>query len=272
MNLALLAMFTVTTFRSWFLGRLGFPPGSVVYPPQNTLGGRPDFVVVEGKNVLGWIEVELGGPNVAQMADYLERFDGHICCVSGAGAGDLLLSEIAEQLALLEPQLDQQQTLSAHMLRDLISQLGGKSNNVDYASPAEDFQTEPLLIAIAQRLGDRLIFGKPPPPPGQLVVSTITQKGWTLRVYSKIAAGRSASVLFNQSVGGTSVLIPSSLHLQRYLPNGGAVEEYVAFVRTALQVDLTMLAKDRRASMPESRLVEQADALATHLGALALAG
>ena len=63
LNLAMLALLNVATFRQWFLHRLGLPEDAVVYPPQHIRGNlRPDYVVTspDREAVHAWIEVELG--------------------------------------------------------------------------------------------------------------------------------------------------------------------------------------------------------------------
>jgi hypothetical protein len=82
-NLALFGLMLIPGIRTWLLKRLGLPVDSIMYPPQNVLGGRPDFVVVgPNETVEAWIEVELGGENQAQLAQYRARLDEPVLSIS----------------------------------------------------------------------------------------------------------------------------------------------------------------------------------------------
>lgn len=152
LNLALFALLNVPAFHAWFLRRLELPADSVVYPPQNVAGVRPDFVVVErGGGVRCWIEVELGPPDTAQLLNY-HTLGGQVLCIAGTDDGDLTLGEIAEAVGQIEPGLNEQQKRSAEVLLDLIRLLAGKAQAWNYAEPDGRLKQQPLITALVERV------------------------------------------------------------------------------------------------------------------------
>ena len=152
LNLALFALLNVPAFHAWFLRRLGIPDGSVVYPPQNVAGGRPDFVAVHpGGDVLCWIEVELGPPDRPQLTNYRTTLDEPVMCIAGTNDGALALGEIADNVRQIKPGMDKQQKLSARVLLDLIGLLAGKAATSNYADPEDPLKQELLIAALSER-------------------------------------------------------------------------------------------------------------------------
>ena len=272
LNLALLALLNVAMFRAWFLERLKLPPMSVVYPPQNWKGVRPDFVAVRPDGaVQGWIEVELGPPDHAQLKTFRERLTEPVVCIAGTDGGDVRLAEIATEVRRIRPMLDRQQTVSARMLLKLVEVTARKPVSTSYADPDDNLRREPLITALAEWLGDRLIFGTPPVPPGKVLLTTITQKGWTLRLYSPLSQiDSSFSVIWNQAVGRGVLRVPSQASLNRYLPKNGGEVVFVHFLDRTLGVDVSQLPMRGSASVSEEELLEHVDELAAVLTVMSL--
>ena len=279
LNLALFALLNVDAFRGWFLRWLGLPDDSVVYPPQNVAGGRPDFVAVKPDGgVLCWIEVELGPPDRAQLEKYRSTLGDRIICIAGTG-GDALapdylaLGEIAEQVGQIRPVLSGQQQRSAEVLFNLIDLLAGNPQSWNYVHPDDRLKREPLITALVERLPDRIISGTPPLPRGKILLSTTTQKGWTLRVYSYASkTDRSFSVMWNPAVGRGVARVPSQVRLNHYLPKGSAATDYESWLAEAFAVDVSGLGEAQNLPVPELALLERADDLAALLDSLSLAG
>ena len=277
LNLALFALLNVPAFHAWFLRRLDLPIGSLVYPPQNVAGGRPDFVAVQpGGGVLCWIEVELGPPDPAQLNMYRTTYAEPVRCIAGTAAGNekvLELREIADAVRQIQSSLDGQQKLHSQVLLDLIGLLAGETAAWNYADPGDRLKQEPLIAALVDRLPGRIIFGVPPFPSGKILLSTITQKGWTLRVHSRVSkTNRSFSVMWNQAAGRGVVRVPSGARLGRYLPNGDAAEAYAAFLAQAFEVDVSGLREHQSAPVAELELLERSDDFAPLLRTMSLAG
>lgn len=271
LNLALFALLNVREFREWFLSRLDFPADSVVYPPQDTAGVRPDLVVVdEGGRVSAWIEVELGAPDEQQLKQYRSAFPERVLCIPGTEGGDLSLGEIADRVRQFSAE-DKQHEMSARVLVDLIDRLASKTQPLNYADPDDAVRRERLVAAVVDRTQDRVTFAGPPLP-GQIWLATITQKGWTLRVYShRSSAERSVSVMWNRAIGRGEVRVPSKERLARLLPSGAAAASYVGWLES-FGVNVSALRERQSAPILELALLERVDELVDRLGALAAAG
>ncbi|MDE2837249.1 MAG: hypothetical protein OXL97_07040 [Chloroflexota bacterium] len=271
-NLGMLALLNVTEFRFWFLERLGLPLSSVVYPPQNWKGVRPDFVVVlPSGDVAGWIEVELGPPDHAQLETYRGRLVERVVCIAGTDAGDLTLSEIAVKVRRIQAVLSDQQAISARMLLELIEASANRPEPQSYTTPDDNLRREPLIASLAERLSDRLIFGVPPVPRGKILLTTITQKGWSMRLYSPVSqAGRSLGVMWNQAAGGGELRVPSQARLHQYLPNNSGTQMFVDFIARTAGVDVSPLPDSGHAPIPEQQVLEHIDELADILSTMAL--
>ena len=179
-NLALFSLMLVPGVRAWLLKQLSLPADSIVYPPQNVAGGRPDFVVVgPDEMVAGWIEVELGGENLNQLAQYRSRHCQPVRSIVGpkSAGGDLSVEAIASFVGgpLFEG-LDRQQTTNVGVFTALVSAMAGKPTSFNYMDPTDEVRGRRLVRALSGGLGSMLQFGTPPVSPETALVSTITQK------------------------------------------------------------------------------------------------
>jgi hypothetical protein len=277
LNLSLFALLNVPSFRDWFLDRLELPSGSVVYPPQNVAVGRPDLVVVDATGrMAAWVEVELGAENAAQMAVYRQALSPtRVMSIVGEPTPDtdLSLREIAAALdGPLQRSFDPQQAKSAEVFRRLVELLAHRGPSFDYVVPGDDVRSQPLVQALSAHLGDRLVFGAGAVPRGKLQVQTITQKGWTVRAYSPVAAGRSVALLWDQSMGANRLHVHSLRTLRRYPPRStDAITEYgrLLSVIDPLLATLEDLPEQRRAAVSGSDLAPVVDRLAECLRRIA---
>ena len=178
------------------------------------------------------------------------------------------LEELAKTAAeCVQESLDPQQKKTVQIFVDLVSQVGQRSMALDYAVPQDTVKQEVLIRGLSGRLGSLLTYGKPPVQPGLLQVSTITQKGWTLRVYAKNTTYGSISILWKQSIPGHTVRVPSYEQLQRYLdPN--QVDTYREFFFDGLGLDISQITGQQSLAVDETRLLEVLDAYAASVKSL----
>jgi hypothetical protein len=98
----------------------------------------------------------------------------------------------------------------------------------------------------------------------------MSERGWTIRVFSTVAKGGSVQVM-NRPTASNSVRIPALSHLNRYLPDAPqAVAAYAAFMRE-LGVDITKLGSHKHMPIDEEKLRTHVDHLARCIRSLALA-
>jgi hypothetical protein len=256
--------------RAWLLDKWGLPPNACIYPPQQINGVRPDLVVVgEDGAVLTWVEIELGGENAEQMAVYRDVLDAPVRSIVGsvAASGDLHLQDITSFATTLR--LTTQQQANVRVFTQLVDELAGRTVNFDYIVPNEALLEAPLLAVILPHLQDILVLGVPPVRPGQVMVSTVTNKGWTLRVFSLQAQMRSTTLLWDQTPGRGIVRIPARDKLEKYLAGDlAAVSGYCDFLRHK-GADVDSVSGTQSLPLAESILCNDAEALATHVRRLA---
>ena len=275
LNLALLGLMNVPRFREWIIQRLSLPKDSVFYPPQNSTANlRPDLVVTSSttEKVYGWVEVELGSENSAQIKDYRDSFEERVISIVGQGSdGDLSLKEIAGELVEWLPELNAQQRISADIVITLIDQKAGRGAAYDYIDPEPQIKNLPIMRMFEQYLGDILRFGTPPVPPGKVLITTITQKGWTLRVFAPGALGRSVSLMWDQSLGRGVIRVPSAERLLRCLPEAGrAISDFNERMQK-LGFDLEKIKSPQSVAVPEQTILATIDDLAPPIRRLATA-
>jgi hypothetical protein len=133
--------------------------------------------------------------------------------VAGYG-GDLTLQAIATAVTEMSDELDLQQAMNAGVLVQLIAELAHPPQAAQYVEPSEAIRMDPLISALEQRLPGILVFGIPPVRPGTVHVGSMSQRGWTIRVYSTKAGARSVQ-LMNKPTSAIAVRIPARLHLDR---------------------------------------------------------
>lgn len=264
-NLAIFNVMAISVIREWFLEALDFPSNSIIYPPKNVGVIRPDFVVVgPDGTVIGWIEVELGAADKAQLSNYRQSLTEPMKSLVGLddSGGDLSLETIAREInQTLTDTLDRQQAMCVQVLTKLIVSLARKSESIEYTDPIEEVRNQPLLKALQRGLGPILNFGSPPISRGTAMVSTITQKGWTLRVFSKAAGMGSVSVLWAQALGINQVRFPSYDRLVRCLPSELAgVDEYSDLL-LELGCNIKSLSEKQSLAIEESRILRNIDRL-----------
>jgi len=257
-NLALFNLMLIPEIREWLLLELKLPIDSIVYPPKNNAAGRPDFVVVDSTGqIAGWIEVEQGGENTQQLKTYRAVLSQPVKSLVGpeSAVGDLSLEKIAKKINFEFTDIfDRQQSVNTEVFTNLVNQISKGSNSWNYTEPSEEVQKNHFLIQLGRHLEGIFVYGTPPVKPGTAQVSTITQRGWTVRVYSKIATGGSVSLLWDQSIGKETIRVPSYKRLARCFPLSlDLVENYASFFRK-LGVDTQMISEKQSMSVSQKDL------------------
>lgn len=273
-NLALLGLLNNSQFREWIIQRLKLPGDSVFYPPQNVMGTlRPDFVVTSStrEQVHGWVEVELGSENVAQLTEYRKNLKERVISIVGECKPDcrcdLSLTEIAKELEEWLPGLKAQQKISVEIVITLITRNHTPSRTPQPPNPI--IETLPIMRLFKEHLGHILEFGLPPVLPGRVLITTITQNGWTLRVFAPGALGRSVSLMWDQRLGRGVIRLPSAEHLLRYLPEADdAISDFSQKMRM-LGFNIERIKGAQSIAVPEQTILAVMDSLAPLIRRLA---
>ena len=181
-NVALFGLMSQDWFRMWLLEMLGLPADSIIYPPTNSRGSRPDLAVsAPGRSgTLAWIEIELA-TNVGQIADYRSRYSEAVKSIWGRreDCGDLSLEEIEEFLGERMDSLQPQVQINVKRLRKLIRQgLDGHSRSGGRTEISEEMRNHPLVAGLICRLGDSLKITAGRIGPGELKADAIGESGF----------------------------------------------------------------------------------------------
>ncbi|MXY20260.1 MAG: hypothetical protein F4Y49_02875 [Dehalococcoidia bacterium] len=233
-NLALFSLMPQDWLREWFLEKLNLPPDSILYPPTNEQGARPDLKVeTPDGSTTAWIEVELG-TNVEQIEDYRSRYREPIKSVWGRRdhGGDLSLEEIRDFLSRRVGSLPRQTEVNVRHLRKLIKDgLDGHSVSQERTEVSEKVRCHPFVVGLEERLGDKLKFTRGRINPGELKADAIMEDGFSLRAFSPVSTTGSVFLL-NIRGGSQQAKFPNKLWLEKYLPDdrSSAIEEYVALL------------------------------------------
>ena len=246
-NLALFSLMQQDWFREWILKRLCLPADAVVYPPTNVHGRRPDLKVLRDGAELAMIEVELG-TNLGQAEDYRKQFDA-VKTIWGRrkSQGDLSLEEVAEFLN--EPRcLSSQTKINVQHLRKLIEEgLSEHSSSGGRGNVSEEMWEHRLVVALRDRLGNRLEATTKRVGIGHLKADTVGKEGFSLKVNRSDTNGEVA--LFSIS-GGAHLIFPSRQKLNRCLPNHRAeVDAYISLI-TTMGCDVDVRGGNARPRLP----------------------
>ena len=278
-NVALFGMMQQDWFRQWFLTKLDLPTDTVVYPPKNVNGYRPDLKVVSrGECTLAWIEVELG-TDAPQIALYKNALCEPVKTVWGRedDGGDLSLEEIAEYLdAYPRKDLSPQEAVNAGYLSKMIRDgLDGHKGSLGRDRVSDKMRKHPLVVRLEELLGVRLLFeyGNQPPPGGYFKADTTgaggtNNQGFSLRVYSEKATNKTLAVM-SISGGREKVYFPSLLKLEKYLPEQLDAVECYASRLLRMRLDISKYSESARPSLPLNTVLAELDDLTPCLQALA---
>lgn len=229
-NLALFSLMQQDWFREWILHRLCLPADAVVYPSTDKHSRRPDFKVEYDGSEVAMIEVELG-TNSRQAEDYRKQFDV-VKTIWGKkkDGGDLSLEEIAELLE--EPRcLSLQTRFNVRHLSKLIEEgLREHSSSRERANVSKEMWEHSLVVALRDRLGERLESTTSRVRIGHLKVDAVGKEGFALKVNRRDKAGDVSLIAIGR---GAHLIFPSREKLNRCLPNHRAeVDVYMSLITT----------------------------------------
>ncbi|MBI5288199.1 MAG: hypothetical protein HY873_04435 [Chloroflexi bacterium] len=269
LNVALFGLMLLDEAKCWLLSRVGEPPSAIIYPPQQVNGVRPDFVVVEEGRVKAWIEVELGTEDAEQMRVYRDVLSEPVHSVVGdlSAGGTLSLQELASFVQSMR--LTEQARANASVFVAIVNQLAGQRSRFDYIAPDLSLRDAPLIASLLAHIDDILDIGVPPVTRGRVMLSTVTNRGWTLRVYSDPAGMKSTTLLWDQSLGRGTIRLPAKDKLEQLLNRDfDAVHDYCDFLKRC-GADVSTISGARSLGINESLLCSRAEALAVHIRRLA---
>lgn len=258
-NLTMFHLLMIDDFRDWFYLKLNLDPSSVIYPVTNSGGNRPDMIIKNDSKIIGCIEVELGSENVSQTLSYSNIYEKVITiCGLPRHNSDLSLEEIKDHLNVLDTSgLNPQQKLSIKYLVKLIETYiyGFETNTRTQISTK--VSEHAFFKIIIESLSDIIANNISKIYPGEIVVDTVKDEGFSLKVYSKLSKNNKVA-LISRSGGRDTVIFQSAQKYRNYLPNKQeAVIRWIEFVENDLNFNLESLGINNRISIPIRKFDEE---------------
>ncbi|MBE2280783.1 MAG: hypothetical protein IAE91_10355 [Ignavibacteriaceae bacterium] len=256
LNLAIFHLQMYQPFHDWFCGKLDIKNDSVIYPTQTNSGSRPDFIIRNGNQIIGYVEVELGSENTAQLAEYRRKYKAKVYSISGyRNQGcDLGLDEMEEYIkSELKNNANVQTKTSLIYLLNLISTFGGRNSSNIRVDVSEKMLNHPFVSQILNNLSE---FAPPngeskKPFPGYYYIDTVKESGFSFKVYSRISKNKLLSI-FAISGGREQIIIQSSKKYDHYLQDRETkhVNDWVNFIINEFGCRIDNLDFDQRLSIP----------------------
>jgi len=258
-NLAIFHLMMVDEFREWFYRKLNIDRSSVIYPVTNSGGNRPDMIIKNGSKTTGCIEVELGSENVSQTQTYSQHYE-RIYTISGLKSHntDLSLEEVKDFINNVDKSsYNPQQVLSMTYLSKLIETYiyGFESNTRTQIS--EKVSEHSFFKVIIDSLQDIISDSISKIYPGEIVIDTVKDEGFSLKVYSSLSNNKKLA-LISRSGGRDTIIFQSADKYKHYLSDKPEeVIKWIEFVDNELHGNISSLGKNNRISIPMRKFNEE---------------
>ncbi|MBV5343499.1 hypothetical protein JZU68_07780 [bacterium] len=240
-NLTLFHLLMNDGVKEYIFRKLELDTYCVVYPAPNLvteefdIGDRPDFKIEKDGKLVGYIEVELG-KDIAQINKYNQKTADHIRIYSIFGkpsdGGDLSLEEIYYYLKENQGTIIRgaQDYWSLRLLLKLIEYYvieGNFKSNNKRASISESMRNSSMITALYEGVGSQNILDQESDKPekGKLILNTVGEGGFSLRVYARNSKTASFSLMW-RSGGRETIYFPAHIKMVKYVSNKQFVERY----------------------------------------------
>jgi len=248
-NLTLFHLLMNNEIKNMITEKLGLKSDCVIYPASGLitedfiLSYRPDFEIQLGKEIIGYIEVELGKDS-AQVKKYEEskRKDIKIYSIYGKKeyGGDLSLEEIYNFINSKKQELAQnaQEELSMDLLLELIKHYvicGNFNINNKRTLVSDEAKKTKIIQAFYDSIEDKKIIDDNSSfSEGHILIDSTSDSGdgYSIRVYSSESNKKHLSIMARSS-GRNQIEFPSYKKMVKYLPyNKQFVEDYTNLLKS----------------------------------------
>ncbi len=266
-NLALFHLQIDDNFHAWFCGKLGIPTSSIIYPVTNSSGNRPDYVVKDDDKIIGFIEVELGGENESQLSFYKDKYEiDSIKIFSITGkmnhSSNLSLEEIKEYLSGNITTVNNQQKMSLLYLIKLIETYTNDKITYQRIPVSEEMLKKSFISKLLNALEDYKPEENKKAEPGKYYIDTISEKGFSFRVYSHESNSKTISLL-SITAGRDYIAFLSAEKYQKYLKNKkeSDINNWINFIQNNLKLPINNIRLEQRVESPVSTVEKNFDEL-----------
>lgn len=274
-NITLFHLLMNEGIKNMITEKLGLDKNCVIFPASGLViedfvsSHRPDFVIQLNNDIIGYIEVELG-KDLAQVKTYkdLARDDIKIYSIFGKKeyGGDLSLEEIYSFVKNKKGKIpnDSQEHYSMKLLLELIKYYvidGNYKANNKRTSISDGMKDTPIIKALYNSIDNDKIIDEEGGKivEGKLLINTISQSGYSVRVYSRESKNKQLSIMA-RSKGEPRIQFPSYKKMKNYLPNNiDFVEEYTNLLENLGAMTIKEIDKTERVSINLSDVEKNID-------------
>lgn len=209
-NLALFHLLMVPEIDEYIKTKFHLPRESCIYPSANLIidnlktSNRPDFEVICSGKKIGYIEVELGSENKEQLNNYRKQ-PLPVYSIVGKNyynQGNLTLQDIYNFVQTIKENYDHTQTrLSINLLENLIKYyvIEGNFNENKRTQISSSMRETIIIKELFNYFGTENIIEAASPQPGKILLDTVSEGGFSIRVYSSVASNKSLSLMNRRS-------------------------------------------------------------------------
>jgi len=276
LNISLFHLLMVDGVRDYIFSKLQLDRECVVYPAPNLvteefdIGDRPDFKIEREGKLFGYIEVELG-KDIAQVNKYNQKTAGNVRVYSIFGkpsdGGDLSLEEIytylkANQETIIRgPQDYWSLTLLLKLIEYYVIEGNFKSNN-KRVSISETMRNTSLITSLYGSIGSHNILDKESDKPekGKLLINTVGEGGFSVRVYARNSNTSSFSIMW-RSGGRDTIYFPAYVKMDKYISNKQFIERYAKLLVSLGCIDVMDIGERQSTSLNIKKVEANIDEL-----------
>jgi hypothetical protein len=217
-------LFLIDEFRKWILDKLEILQDATIFPSAPLPGGiRPDFAVHnQNDKPIAYIEVEIGNEDFGQLQNYRRILNVPVLSICGKKehSGQLSLTEIYEKLKEMKESINSIQfaknfaVYETLIYENVFSYIGDRYKSTTIS---DDMRNSLIIQKLMNNLDIHEDIGRIMKP-GEFLLETKREFGFSLRIYSRISKVRKSLSIMAQSGGRPRIIFPSKKKLEKYLP------------------------------------------------------
>lgn len=268
-NLAFFSTLMIPEIHSFVCDRLELPKDVTIFPSPNLVTEesgstvRPDFKITKSYpgRAIGYLEIELGKEDGAQVQKYNKELGVPVYSIVGkksyrqnGRSGDLSLEEIYYwALKVIESRLNSQQHASLDLFCTLVKRYvidGNFHASNKRCDISEEISNSPLMRKVYSYFGEPTILRNARIERGKILLNTISENGFSLRVYCTQSRNKTFSLMC-RTAGKKEIEFPSLCKLRKYFPSKKRDTEFLAGIIAQLGADeIHRLPEKGRAKLP----------------------
>ena len=280
-NWALLAIFQLPEIKALICQKLDLSTSVLFSPSPNLI--TENFVTTQRPDIkltttltgtpFAYIEVELGSENKEQVRRYKKDTKLPIYSIVGmdSDVSDCECPAISLQELCLEARniqktkySENQESVSLELFCGLVEHyvINGNFDSNKRESISDKMRESTVIRFFFDYFGEDKFIDSGKCEAGKFLLDTVSENGFSLRVYSKESNKKSLSIMA-RSGGRAEIIFPSSEKLKKYLPHKlESVNSYVKLLEELGASDICYIKEKQRTSLPLNIVEENLKSLA----------